>query len=161
MFETEGDFTCGYDTGQETIKFEDMNGDNQMDILSIASVNYSTMILYDLYLYQPKQKVWERIPFFDQEIPNPKFNHKNKLLYSYSFGSTYAPNIRTLYKWRGNEFILYREITQQLIYKDEQNYLVRHFIGKNGKQVLQKEYKSRISIIDTLLFSLDEFNKIK
>jgi hypothetical protein len=168
IFELENSFVCGYDNAQETVKFEDMNGDNKVDILSISGVNYSTMVWYNLYLYQPKQKVWERIPFFDQEIPNPKFNHKNGLLYSYSFGSTYALQTRALYQWKGNEFILKEEYSQTFVEQQNGNktksyYVIHHYLGrdKNGKKILKKEYQSRKSIIDTLLFSLEEYDKIE
>lgn len=161
IFEIEGDFACGYNAGKETIKFEDINGDNKIDILAVAHVNYSTMVWYDLYLYQIKGKIWERIPFFYQEIPNPKFNHQNNLLYSYFYGSNYAEQSRSLYYWKGNQFLLKSAVTQQIIYKDEDNYLVKHFVGKNGKKILQKEYKSKISVIDSLVFSLQEFENIK
>lgn len=161
-------FRVGYDNAQEIISFRDMNGDNYVDILEIARVNYATMIWYEVYLYKPKQKVWERIPFFAQEIPNPKFNYKDGLLYSYSFGSTYAPQTRALYQWKGSEFILKEEYSQTFVEQQNGNktksyYVIHHYLGrdKNSQKILKKEYQSRKSIIDTLLFSLEEYDKIE
>ncbi len=141
------------------LRFEDLNGDNNNEIITSTFGNMNGISYHKIYIFDSKLQLFNQAGTLYSNVP-PKLNKLTNQIHEISVGSFHDDDQETIYKWVGNILIPSKriEVAKDRLYyinaKETFEYYENHTDSANGlKLIFSKPYNNN----DTLQTLWEKF----